>query len=384
MRVGASLSLRENPVHAVSEAAGRAIVQSRAGGADAALCWVTPPHARSLDRVCRQLGEGLGIARFAGAVVSGLSVGGREVHERPAVAVMTFQDPQPWRFSTLLFPDLTRHPGQAGAAITAGLERGDLVVAMVSASGFNPPPFVTGLLGSAPRARLVGGGAVNADGADWVFTEEGIHGDAFATLGIAGCAPETAVAHSCRPLTGPLKVTASRGRLLSALEGSPPLKFIKKLIRAGHISEDDLGRRVMLGSAMHSDMKRALRGGYAVRPLLGVERKLGTFYTGGELEQGSWVLLVKRERRWACQELNAAALELQRSVGLRGRPSFGVSVNCSGRGPGFQGLPEHDAPILRAQLPGFPLAGFSGAFELYLQPVTSPVQLFCHVLALGW
>ncbi len=385
MRVGVGLSERPDPVEAISEAAGRAQLGARAGKGNAALVWITHHHADAVEPVLHLLRRQLGIERIVGAVVPGVMAEDREVFDAPGVAVMSFHDPDPWRFTTMLIRDLSDRNPAAAQALAAATKPGDLAVAMMSTASFQPRAFEGALARAGRTGTLVGGGAVNVEGPDWVFTEWGPHGDALAALVIRGCDPTVGLAHSCRTLSRALPVTAANGRMLAALSGRPAAKVLHSVIKRAELSDEDLGRRVLVALTESPSPLSLARGEYVVRPLLGVEQSTGALYLGGDVEAGEYLCFVLRDREHARAEVNGMALELAAGCAAPGVPSFALAVNCSGRGPAFQGIPEHDAPVLRALLPPAPMAGFFSGFELAPLPRhPASVHLFCCSVALGW
>ncbi len=370
---------------AVSEAVGRATVAAGAGKADAALVWITHQHAESLDAMLSQVKDHLGVPRIVGGVVPGVIVEDREIFDAPGVAAMVFADPAPWRFSSLLVQDLGERNQAAAQALATVARASDLVVAMFSTSGFQPRAFEQVMTRGASGGAITGGGAVNVDGPDWVFSEWGTHGDAMAALIIRDCDPTARIAHSCRPISPVGRVTAAQGRLLGGIAGHPAAKVLHRIVRRAKLDDQELGRKILVARVLGKGTAALARGEFVVRPLLGIEERAGALYLGGEIEEGDRVCFVMRDLDFARSELNAMALELETLSRAPGPPRFELVVNCSGRGPGFQGIPEHDAPILRALLPPAPMAGFYSGFELSPEPAgPACVHLFSCATTLGW
>ncbi len=385
MRVGVGLSTKPQSVAAVTEAVGRATVAAGVGKADAVLVWITHHHADALDAMLARLKEGLGIKRIVGGVVPGVIAEDREVFDAPGVAAMAFSDPTPGRFTSLLIRDLSERNQAAAQALATVARPGDLSVAMISTSGFQPKVFEAVMARSAGAGAITGGGAVNLQGPDWVFSEWGSHGDALAALVIRECDPTAGVAHSCRAISPVGRVTGANGRLLTSIAGRPAAKILHRVVKQARLDDADLGRRVLVAKVLGQGPLAVARGEFVVRPLLGVEDRVGALYLGGELEEGDRICFVLRDLDHARLDLNAMAMELACSSAAPGAPSFQLVVNCSGRGPAFQGIPEHDAVVLKAMLPPAPMAGFFSGLELAPEPVgPATVHLFSCVVAMGW
>ncbi len=385
MRVGVGLSTRPRSVAAISEAVGRATVASGSNKAHAALVWITHHHADALDAMLSQVKLNLGVPRIVGGIVPGVIVGDREVFDAPGVAAMVFHDPEPWRFGSLLIRDLSERNQNAAQALVTVARPGDLVVAMISTSGFQPRIFEQVMARRGQGGAITGGGAVNLQGPDWVFTEWGSHGDAMGALVIRSCDPTAGLAHSCRPISPVGRVTAAEGRLLGSIAGHPAAKVLHRVVKQAHLADEDLGRRVLVAKVLGKGPLALARGEFVVRPLLGIEERVGSLYLGGEVERDDLICFVLRDLHHARSELNGMALELSSSSRAPGPPSFSLVVNCSGRGPAFQGIPEHDAPVLQALMPPAPMAGFHSGFELSSEPAApASVHLFSCAVTMGW
>lgn len=385
MRVGTGFSEAKR----ISEAVGTALAQARedAGSTvpDGVLLWLTPHHAKALPEVLDSLRAEGGPKHVAGCVAPGVICGARELFDTPGVAIMSFHEVEPWRISTLLVRDLSEHNEQAAQAVVAALQPGDLALVMLSTSGFSPEAFERGL--RTPRAglALVGGGAVNPAGPDWVFTGWGPHEDAMAVFIVRACRPACGLSQSCRAVSQPYRVGGARGRVVAALDGKPAARSLMGVVKRLGLPQDEIGRRLLVGISATSDLAAVARGDTCARPVLGVEDRLGALYLGAEVEDGAWLTFLLREPEYARLDLNAMAIELACQIRRRGAPEFSLLVDCSGRGPAFQGLPEHDATIVSAHLGGIPQAGFFSGFELAPRPrAPASVHLFTTVAAVGW
>ncbi len=384
MKVGTALSTEPVTARAVQEAARTALEATGAERADAALCWLTSHHAPQVEDVADHLGEVLDVPCLAGCIASGVIVGDRQVLDGPGVGVMVFADPDPDRFRSVLARNLEQHPDDVAAALVERTGRDDMLYTMLSTSSFQPRPFLHALEGVGSRATVTGGGAVNLQGSDFVFTEAGVEGDGAAGLVIRTCGPLVGVAQSCRPVTPPFLVTACQGRVLAELDRRPAEEVLVEVMRGRGFQDTDLGRRVMVGLGQRTSRAGFARGEFVVRPLLGVESRLKALFVGEELEEGTTLAFVLRDRDAARVELNACLLEMREAIAGRPRPSFGLVADCGGRNAEFHGVPEFDAAITSAYLDGVPIGGFASGFEIAPTGRSSQVHLFSQVLGVGW
>ncbi|MFH1468621.1 MAG: FIST N-terminal domain-containing protein [Pseudomonadota bacterium] len=385
MRVGTGLSEAHETLVAVEEALAAARLAAGGTAPEGVLLWLTPHHAEALPAVLERLKAEGGPRHLAGCLAPGVICGDRELFDTPGVAVMSFHEAEPWRLSTMIVRGLSERNEQAAQALVAALQPGDLGLVMLSTSGFSPESFERGLRTPRTGLAVLGGGAVNLGGPDWVFTGWGPHDDAMAVFIVRACRPACAVSQSCRAVSRPYRVGGARGRVVAALGGKPAARALMRVVKQIGIAEAEIGRHLMVGLTQASDLAAIARGDTCVRPVLGVEDRIGALYLGAEVREGDWLTFLLRDQDHARMDLNAAALELAGQIAHRGAPEYSLLVDCSGRGPAFQGIPEHDAAILAAHLGSVPLAGFFSGFELAPRP-TSPasVHLFAAVAAVGW
>jgi len=384
VKVGTGLSTEPVTAQAVQEAARTALAATGADRADAALCWLTAAHAAHVEEVADLLGEVLDVPCLAGCIASGVVVGDRQVSDGPGAGVMAFVDPDPDRFRSVLARDLEQRPDDVAAVLVDRTGRDDMLYAMLSTSSFQPRPFLKALDGVGPRATVTGGGAVNLQGSDFVFTEAGTEADGAAGLVIRTCGPLVGVAQSCRPVTQPYVVTACQGRILAELDRRPAVDVLLEVMRGRGLQDQDLGRKVLVGLGERASRAGFARGEYVVRPLLGVENRLHALFVGEELEEGTWLVFVLRDRDAARLELNACLLEMRDALAGRPRPSFGLVADCGGRNAEFHGIPDFDAAITSAYLEGVPIGGFASGFEIAPAGRKAQVHLFSQVVGVGW
>jgi small ligand-binding sensory domain FIST len=385
VRVGTGLSEASGTLEAVGRALRDACRAAGGTKPDALLLWLTPHHAESLEAVLEHLRLEGGPRHIAGCVAPGVICGARERYDAHGVALMSFHDVEPWRISTLIVRGLSERNEQAAQALVAALQPSDLGVVMLSTSGFSPEAFERGLRTHRTGLAAVGGGAVNPAGPDWVFTGWGPHEDAMAVFIVRTCRPACGVSQSCRVVSRPFRVGGARGRVVAALDGRPAARALVRVAKHLRLPREEVGRRLMVGLSAGPDVASVVRGDTCARPVLGVEERLGALYLGAEVEEGAWLTFLLRDAEHARVDLNAMALELSCEIKRRGAPEFALLVDCSGRGPAFQGLPEYDATITSAHLGGLPQAGFYSGFELAPRPrAPASIHLFTAVAAVGW
>ncbi|MCB9760062.1 MAG: FIST C-terminal domain-containing protein [Alphaproteobacteria bacterium] len=375
MRVAVALSTEEDGIVAVQEAA-------QAARADvpqpvAALAWATGHHNPRLVSLRRALVEALGTRVIAGCVSAGITVGDQEVVGQPGLGLMVFSGPAE-RFEARLAHRLFDNPEASAVALLAGTGPDDLVVLMPTANHFKADPFLAEAARVAPDTLVVGGGATNPRGRDRVFDGDAVATDAAVALVIRGCRPRVGLTQSCGVISPVLTVTRCRGRAVFELDGAPAVSALAEVVQRIAGDQPDV-RGVMAGLVAEPD--GAGRRAFLVRPVAGVDWEKGTLDLGVEVDPGQQVVFVRRDVEQSRSDLNAMLLE-HRALQQR-PPAFGLWINCAGRGPAFQGMPDYDPAVIRGYLEGLPLGGFFGGFELAPLAGRTALHLFSGVLATG-
>jgi small ligand-binding sensory domain FIST len=120
---------------------------------------------------------------------------------------------------------------------------------------------------------------------------------------------------------------------------------------------------IFAGLAMDPAKSPLERGDFLVRNLIGVDPASGAIAVAEAVRVGQTIQFQLRDAKAAREDLQVTLATL--GAGLNGRrPVFGCYFNCSGRGQGLYGEPDHDVSMIREALGEFPLAGFFGNGEL--------------------
>ena len=374
MRAVVALSMNPRGEDAAREATSQIRAALGDSPVSGALCWVSPEHADDLQRLLPALCLGLGTRVLAGCVSAGVTVGGREVMDGPALGLMAFTEAN---VEARLLHDLYAEPERAAREALHGAGPQDLVVLMPTASTFKATPFLDVVASQHPLARVIGGGAANPDGDDLVFTGQGLSRDGLAALVIRDCQPEVRLTQSCRSLSRGHLITRCEGADVLELDGKPALQVLAALLAARDDGDDS---PLLAGHAGPGD--RVGAEGLFVRPFMGLDRARAAVRLSQPAQEGDALLFLTRAVDSSRADLNAMMIE---TLGMlrRRRPAFALMTNCAGRGAEFQGIPDYDAAVVSGFLDGVPLAGFFGGFELGPFRGKTQLHLFSAVLAVG-
>lgn len=376
MKASAALSCARRAQRAARQAAEQ--VRDELGGeVHAALVWVTPPFASRLQAICATLARALGTEELVGCVSPGVYVGGQEVFDAPALALMGLraEDGAP-RPEARLCTGLFDTPQQAAAQLVEGSEPEDLLIALVSAERFKATPFLEALE-AMEGGQVVGGGACNPLGPDYVFVGDRISDDAIACLRVPGGFPEIGITQSCGPISPVHQVTRRRGADVLELDGQDAaLRLFGTICALQEAGRELSGVLVgLLGASGHPDPQAMV-----VRPVVSVDTAQGALRMGAPLGEGARLVFLRRDPDAARADLNVMLLRLRDRL-LRRQPAFAVWTSCAARGAGFYGIPGHDPAIIAGYLPEVPVAGFASGFELAPLQHRLDLNLFSGVLA---
>ncbi|MGE0327975.1 MAG: FIST C-terminal domain-containing protein [Polyangiaceae bacterium] len=190
--------------------------------------------------------------------------------------------------------------------------------------------------------------------------------------------PQLRTSPACRLLTPLRPVTEVRGSMVLEIDGEPALDVLSE---AGQ----ELGEeRLMFVALAPEEGGAPTLGGRAdviLRGVQGVDPVRRGILVSEEVRQGMRLGLAVRDPQAARSDLDAVTRELVRDI--RGAaPSFGIYINCAGRGSKLYGQYDVDTRILRQRFGEMPIAGMASAFEVGPHGGRPALQLFTGVLGL--
>ncbi len=381
---GSGLSTRHHAVAAAEEAGAAARAKVPEGG-KVALLFATSHYQDRYAEIRDRVAELTGAAAVVGCTAPGVLTEAGEVEKGPGVAVLLLGGDgltaRPF-FHRHLQGDAT----EVGRALAEGSSRGDL--ALLFPDGHTTPPhsLLAGAEEENPHLVLVGGASVDDGtlGRALQFAGSDLGSLSLSAVVLGGnLKVDTGISQGCHPLSPAFLITRGHENTVEELEGRPALDVLAEVARKAF--GDDLpqaGGRLFVGLCPGSGTRPA-RGEYLSRNLIGVEASTRSFSIGDRVIAGQRLLFTLRDGTHARTDLNGMLLEM--TTRLRGQqPAFGVYMNCTARGIGLYDVPDMDTSILSAYLPGVPLAGIFGGYEMGPLLGGSRVHLYSGVLALGW
>jgi small ligand-binding sensory domain FIST len=327
--------------------------------------YVSEPAGSALPLLVRELAEATGTAAWVGGVGLGVCAAGREVHDRPAAALLLADLP---RDGFRLFgatddpaADLPRRHAQwiETVAPTLALVHGDprcpdLPRATVDAAAASGAFLVGGLMShNLPQPLLAG--------------HAGARGDAalFGAAGLSGLllAPDIAVAtgltQGCMPIGPVRRIDEARDNIVMTIDGRPALACF----------QDDIGPELArdprrLGGLVFAGLPvpGSDTGDYLVRNLMAIDPRSGWIAIAEEVAPGDQILFCRRDPDSARADLGRMLRQLKSR--LPGPPRAGIYVSCIARGAALFGEPGIETGLIRETLGDFPLVGFFANGEI--------------------
>lgn len=353
--------------------AAKALADGLSGQDSASLgfLYVSDPLTESLSSILTYLRQKTGIEHWVGGGASGvMAIAGNpedplgDYYQRPAAVAMVAPLPGS---SFRVLADMTDT-----SAIADWIADEDPYFGVVQGAPTSRP-LPDGLEDLSKRfAFLIGGLTSSAfDGAQ--IADEVIYGGLSGVLFSPSIGVVTGLSQGCRPISETHVVTSCQDNIVIGLDGRPALEVFTDAI-GGNMAGDL--RRVVDVVHIALPVEGSDTGDYTVRSLIGIDTKRGMLAIGEEVQVGSRLLFVRRDRESAEEDLMLMAEGLKDR--LSGQPRGGLYFSCANRGSSLFGGEGLELEIIREALGDVPLVGFYGNGEI------SSARLYGHtgVLAL--
>jgi small ligand-binding sensory domain FIST len=374
---------------AVARAASAVRQQLGSCPADLVVAFVSPHHAAEYDRVPALVASELGGGVLLGCSGGGVIGGGREIEQRPGVALSAAFLPgvsvRPIYLDNSALPAVDA-PAAAWHA-RLGVDPGDSPQFVLLPDPFScdAEALVVGLDTAYPGATSIGGIASGGreTGSNALFLGSEVHRTGMVGVALSGnVAVDTIVAQGCRPIGEPMFVTACERNIIAALDGRPPLDVLQRLHESLAARDRQLARHsLFLGIVMQHDRQEYRQGDFLIRNLLGIDPQSGALAIGALVEHNAVVQFHLRDAETSARDLDALLLRYREAE--MPPPRGALLFSCLGRGQFLYGRADHDTDALRQHLGDVPLGGFFCNGEIgpvhgqtFLHGYTSAVALF--------
>jgi len=352
--------------------------------------FVSAHHAARFEELSRLLLREFESSYLFGCCGVGVIGGGREIEDRPCLALTGAVLPGV-RMKGVHLDAAQVPPVYAEQRIwedtlhlTATQQPSFLILA--DPFSFETESFVKGLDRVYPSAPKVGGLASGARqvGGSVLYLGTEVHRSGAIALALTGNVQiDTVVAQGCRPVGDPMFVTLSHENLIRELDGHAPRDVLASLFeQLTPVDRDLFSQSLFLGLAMRADANQYVPGDFLIRNILGMDPQSGALWVNAHVPTNSVVQFHLRDASASAYDLERALTHYRTST-LSGPSSGALLFSCAGRGYGLYGQTDHDSNAFRRLIGDVPIGGFFGNGEIgpvqnstYLHGYTSAFAVF--------
>jgi len=349
----------------IQQCAQKILADMGEGPIDLAFLFVSSRFRDRYDTVLAAMADAIRPENLIGCSAGGVIGGGREVEQKPALALTAARLPgvtiQPFHLNSSDLPDLEASPKRwhASFSVAPGLKPKFIILA--DPFSFDAEKGLMGLDFAYPAAVKVGGlvsGGGQA-GENALFLNGKAHRSGMVGVALSGnIEVDTIVAQGCRPIGEPLSITRCDRNMLMEVNHKPPLLVLQELYEK--LSEEDqkkMQHSLFLGLAMTPFKENLTRGDFLIRNLIGVDSKSGHIAIGAHLQEGQTIQFHLRDAETSSDELQW--LLTQYRVEGEARSAKGALLfSCLGRGVHLYGEADHDSRLFQSRMGSIPLGGF--------------------------
>jgi small ligand-binding sensory domain FIST len=360
MRFASSITMKENPAHAVEELLAPLDARITPGDIDLALLFFTNHYDDGLDLIVDRMNQFLPHALLTGCSAEGTIGVDQELERVPSMSLLVAS-----------LPDVVIRPfhlqqGQLEAAQSAadwerivGVQPESKPVFICLADPFSIAvyEFLEQMNINYPRCPVVGGiaSAGRAPRQNRLLLGNLAHPDGMVGAALTGnLRVDTVVSQGCRPIGKPFVVTKVEGNIIHELGRRPALEQLHGVLTKLAEPDEQLARESMfLGRVIDEYKGNFGRGDFLIHNILGADRKSGALGIAGYIKVGSTVQFHVRDAQSADEDLRAML-----AAHADSEPEGALLFGCNGRGTHMWTQPGHDIGVLRQMVGEVPVAGF--------------------------
>jgi small ligand-binding sensory domain FIST len=344
-------------------------------------------HYEALSELLRREFEG---AFLFGCCASGVIGGGREIEDRPALsltgAVLPGVKLKGTHLDAAQVPPVYTEPRVWEDLLRMTANQQPSFLMLADPFSFETEAFLKGMDRVYPLAPKIGGLASGARqvGGTVLYLDNQVHHSGSITLALTGNIDiDTVVAQGCRPVGDPMFVTLAHENLIREIDGHSPRDVLAELFERLPSSDRELfSQSLFLGMAMRTDSTQYLPGDFLIRNIMGMDPQSGALWVNANVPANSVVQFHLRDAATSAHDLERTLSAYSASRGVAS-DAGALLFECSGRGVGLYGQPDHDSNAFRRLVADMPLGGFFCNGEIgpiqnatYLHGYTSAFAVF--------
>lgn len=328
-------------------------------GANLGFLYATDQLADDMRQTLIRLEQEIPGVNWVGTVGMGICTSGREIYDRPALALMIGSFPAD---SFRVLPGLQGEHHALPPDLAAWWQGQEYCFALVHGDPSNAmTPLFLQHLAQAQTSSFITGGLTSSNG------ENPQLANAVVSRGLSGVVFDQQVriltdhTQGCSPIGPVHEITKARQNIAISLDRRPALEVMKEDI--GEVLAKDLAK---IGGYIFAALPilGSDTGDYLVRNLIGLDPDQGLVAVGDQIEDQTRMMFCRRDGNTAREDLERMLARLSKRVGentIRG----GIYISCLGRGRYQFGENSEELKLIQQQLGDFPLLGFFANGEIY-------------------
>jgi len=353
----AALSEHADAAVAAGEAIGQAL-DALGPEPDVAFLFLSGDHASQVDNIAGTIRHVLRPSVLCGATAVSIVSGGREIEERPGVALWA-GDLSGWARSVRVGV----HPSDHGGAVLDEVDAGDAHTLVLLADPYSFPVDAAIDLWSSqyPDLAVIGGlaSAAHAPRGNRLVLDDEVHDAGAIGVLVGGTTRVTpVVSQGCRPIGDPLVITDGDANLMRSLGGRPALQRLQDVFEA--LSDEDkalVNQGLHIGRVIDEQREEFTRGDFLIRAVMGGDQSSGAVMIGEQAQVGATV-------QFQVRDAASADADLRQMLRQQATAQGALLFTCNGRGSHMFPDPDHDASLVVDNVTGSAVAGMFCAGEI--------------------
>jgi small ligand-binding sensory domain FIST len=333
--------------------------------ADLLVVFVSPHHATEYDRVPELVRNEFPEGALIGCSGGGVIGGGREVENRPGLAMTVAHLPDvevvPFHVETADLPDADAAPNRWEDLVHVAGDEDPQFILLLDPFTFDAEQFAMGLDFAYYPGAKIGGMASGGQrrGENALFLTYNAYRSGAVGVALSGnVTVDTIVAQGCRPIGVPLQVTSANRNVLLGLDHEKPTDVLQRIYSGLNEHEQTLAQQALfLGVAMDPLNDTPQLGDFLVRNIIGGNQNTGALSVAEVLKEGQTVQFHIRDAKTSEEDLDNLLTQYSARKPIY-EETGALLFSCLGRGEHLYGRPDHDSEMFRSKISSMPMTGF--------------------------
>ena len=357
---------------------------------DLVVAFVSAHHSPDYELLPELVTNELGDCLFLGCSGGGVIGSGREVEDRPGLAITAATLPDvelvPFRVDDNDLPDEDAPPERWESLVGTPASTQPNFLLLVDPWTMASERLLAGLDFAFPTGVKIGGMASGAhqSGENALYLSGDTYRSGAVGVSMRGAIiVDTVVAQGCRPIGEPVQITACHQNVILELDGGSPMEVLRRT----HDGLSDRDRQLVqhslfLGVVMDGLNDAPQLGDFLIRNIVGVDHQRGAIAVSASLQEGQVVQFHLRDAETSAEDLDVLLTKYAVEHPIY-EETGALLFSCLGRGSYLYGRPDHDTDMFRDKVSNMPLTGFFCNGEIgpvgnatYLHGYTSSFGIF--------